>query len=100
MADQDNGDDGRWDVGATDGVVLVERRGADDKRMFTDRLEPDDARRLAELLSKFADKAETAEARDDESEDDDSDESEDDDSDESDDNAAKDGAAKDDAEDD
>ncbi|SEH79387.1 hypothetical protein SAMN04489835_4203 [Mycolicibacterium rutilum] len=82
MADQDNGDGGRWDVGAKDGVVLVERRSEDNEQLFTDRLEPEDARQLAGLLTKFADKAETAAPRDDDSDDDDSEDKSEDDSDE------------------
>ncbi|TFV57336.1 hypothetical protein E4P42_15655 [Mycobacterium sp. PS03-16] len=60
MADERDGDDGRWDVAAKDGAVHVERRGEDNEQVFTDRLTPEDARQLAALLTKFADKAASA----------------------------------------
>ncbi|MCV7279168.1 hypothetical protein H7J88_05850 [Mycolicibacterium flavescens] len=89
MADQDNDDGGRWDVGAKDGVVYVERRSEDNQPVFSDQLEPDDARQLAGLLTKFADKAQAAGSddsdSDDESDDDDSKDESDDDSDSDDD---------------
>jgi hypothetical protein len=82
---------GRWDVGVDSGAVYVERISEDDKSLFEDSLEPEEARQLGGLLTKYADKAQEAgedEQDDDESaEDDDSDKSDDksDDSDKSDD---------------
>lgn len=57
MADEQDAENGRWDVGAKDGAVYVERRGEDNEQVFSDRLQPEDARQLAALLTKFADKA-------------------------------------------
>jgi hypothetical protein len=70
MADQGSAEGGRWDVGAKDGAVHLERRSEDNETLFADRLDPVDARKLAELLNKFADKAESADARDDSDDDD------------------------------
>jgi hypothetical protein len=71
---------GRWDVGVKSNVVYLERISESDERVFDDSLEPGEARELAGLLTKYADKAD--EARDsDESDDskdaDDSDDSKD-----------------------
>lgn len=60
---------GRWDVGIEDNAIRVERISEDDKRVFEDSLSAEEARELAGLLTKFADKLEESE---------DSDESEDD----------------------
>lgn len=55
MVDQEGG---RWDVGIEKNAVHLERISDSDKRLFDDSLTPDEARQLAELLNKFADKAE------------------------------------------
>jgi hypothetical protein len=64
---------GRWDVGLKDRAVHVERISEDDKSLFDDLLAPDEARELAGLLTKFADKVEES---DDSDETEDSDKSE------------------------
>ncbi len=72
---------GRWDVGVKDNEVFLKRVDEGDERLFDDLLAPHEARRLAELLNKFAAKADEN-ASDDEDEakdDDDKDEDEDDD---------------------
>lgn len=80
---------GRWDVGAEDKAVYLARISGDDEKVFEDLIGPDDARELAGLLNKYADKAEksdNAEKHDDTTDSDDSDDDEDsDDSDDSDD---------------
>lgn len=50
---------GRWDVGAKDNTVFLERRDEDDERIFSAKLAPDEARELAALLTKFADKTDS-----------------------------------------
>ena len=73
-------DGGRWDVGVKDNEVYVARIAEDDKQVFDDVVGPDEARKLAGLLTKYADKAdEAAESEDakDSDESDESDESED-----------------------
>jgi hypothetical protein len=70
---------GRWDVGSKGNAVLIERISDSDKRLFGDSLAPEDARELAGLLTKYADKADESDDSDkaDESEEsDDSDKSE------------------------
>jgi hypothetical protein len=52
-------DGGRWDVGAANKAVLLERRSEDDEPIFAARLEPDEARELGQLLIKKADSAES-----------------------------------------
>ncbi|KKC03330.1 hypothetical protein [Mycobacterium nebraskense] len=47
---------GRWDVGIKDNAVYLERVSEGDERLFDDSLASDEARKLAELLTKFADK--------------------------------------------
>ncbi len=66
---------GRWDVGTKDNAVCLERISDSDERLFDDLLEPEEARELAGLLTKYADKA--AESDGPEDSDDDSDDSED-----------------------
>jgi hypothetical protein len=48
---------GRWDVGAKNNAVLLVRVSEDNERLFGASLEPDEARALADLLTKFAAKA-------------------------------------------
>jgi hypothetical protein len=62
----------RWDVGTKDNVITLERFDDDDKRVSEDVLEVKEARDLAALLTKHADKLDSSD--DDESDDDDSDE--------------------------
>lgn len=47
---------GRWDVSVKDGAVYVERISDDDEQLFDDSLDVEEARKLAGLLTKFADK--------------------------------------------
>ena len=71
-------DGGRWDVGVKDNEVYVARIAEDDKQVFDDVVGPDEARKLAGLLTKYADKADEAAESDDADSDgrsDDSDES-------------------------
>ena len=74
---------GRWDVGTKNNAVYLERISESDERLFDDLLAPEEARELAGLLTKYADKLDESEDSD---KSDESDESEDSDkSDESDD---------------
>jgi hypothetical protein len=82
MADQEGG---RWDVGVKDNAVYLVRVSDSDERLFADHLAPEEARKLAELLRKYAGKVdESAEDGDDKNDDDaddaDTDDDEDDDS--------------------
>jgi hypothetical protein len=65
---------GRWDVGAQNKAVYLERISESDERLFDDLLAPEEARELAGLLTKYAAKLEKADDSDDS---DDSDKSED-----------------------
>jgi hypothetical protein len=47
---------GQWNVATKDKSVYLERVSKDDERLFDDSLEPHEARQLARLLTKFADK--------------------------------------------
>jgi hypothetical protein len=46
----------RWDVSIKNNAVYVERISDSDKRLFDDSLASEEARDLAELLTKYADK--------------------------------------------
>ena len=48
---------GRWDVGVKSKTVYVQRVSDSDKPLFADALAPEEARELAGLLTKYADKA-------------------------------------------
>lgn len=72
---------GRWDVGSEGNAVYVERISENDEELFDDLLSPEEARGLAGLLTKYADKAENF---DDEDEDEDDEDDEDDDDEEGD----------------
>lgn len=77
---------GRWDVSIKTNVVYVERISDSDKRVFDDSLTSEEARELAELLTKYADKLDESGNSDDSENSKHSDDSEDSDgSDESDD---------------
>ncbi|OBI96181.1 hypothetical protein, partial [Mycobacterium asiaticum] len=52
---------GRWDVGVANDAVYVERISESDDKVFDDLLAPEEARALAGLLNKYADKAEESE---------------------------------------
>ena len=82
---------GRWDVGIKDDAVYVQRVSEGDERLFDDSLSSEEARKLAQLLTKFADKLDKSdkstdsEDEDDEDDDDDEDDEDDEDDDEEDD---------------
>ncbi|MGB9226437.1 hypothetical protein [Mycobacterium sp.] len=67
---------GRWDVGTKDNAVYLDRISDSDERLFDDLLEPEEARELAGLLTKYADKAAESDGSED-SDDEDSDDAED-----------------------
>jgi hypothetical protein len=54
-------DGGRWDVGAKNNAVNLERISESDERLFDDSLAPEEARELAGLLTKYADKLDESE---------------------------------------
>jgi hypothetical protein len=60
----------RWDVGTKDNVITLERFGDDDERVSEDVLEVEEARELAALLTKHADKIASNDQDDSEDEDD------------------------------
>ena len=74
---------GQWNVATKENTVYLERVSEDNEQLFDDSLAPEEARQLARLLTKHADKISESDAsgKDDadesEDEDDDSDESED-----------------------
>lgn len=49
---------GRWDVSIEDNAIYLERVSDSDEQLFGDSLAVDEARGLAGLLTKFADKLE------------------------------------------
>lgn len=51
---------GRWDVGIKAAAVYVERISDSDERLFEDSLAAEEARDLAGLLTKYADKLDEA----------------------------------------
>lgn len=63
---------GRWDVGIKDKAVYLERVSDGDERVFDDSLDSGEARKLAELLTKFADKLDDSDESDDDGDDGDS----------------------------
>jgi hypothetical protein len=65
---------GRWDVGTKNNAVYLERIAESDERLFDDLLAAEEARELAGLLTKYADKLDASEDSDDS---DDSEDSED-----------------------
>jgi hypothetical protein len=67
---------GRWDVGAKGNAVYLERISDSDEQLFGDLLEPLEARALAALLNKYADKVDDSDDSEN-SDDEDSDDSED-----------------------
>jgi hypothetical protein len=76
---------GRWDVGTENNAVYLERISESDERLFDDLLAPEEARELAGLLTKYADKLDESEDSNKSDESDESDDSDDSDkSDESD----------------
>ena len=71
---------GRWDIGIEDNAVYVERISESDEELFDDLLAPEEARQLAGLLTKYADKLDESDDSDDSGQSDeskDSDESDD-----------------------
>ncbi|WP_197374836.1 hypothetical protein [Mycolicibacterium baixiangningiae] len=55
----------RWDVGTKDNAITLERFDDSDERVSEDVLEVDEARELAALLTKHADKLESSSDEDD-----------------------------------
>lgn len=55
---------GRWDVAVKDAAVYIERVSDSDERIFEDSLTAEEARRLAGLLTKYADKLDEVAAAD------------------------------------
>jgi hypothetical protein len=55
---------GRWDVGTKNNAVYVERISESDERLFDDSLAAAEARELAGLLTKYADKLDETEDSD------------------------------------
>lgn len=68
---------GRWSVGMKDDAVYVERVSDSDERLFEDSLAAEEARDLAGLLTKYADKLEEARDSDKSEDTEDSDKAED-----------------------
>jgi hypothetical protein len=68
---------GRWDVGVKENAVYLERIADGEEQLFEDVLDPDEARALAGLLTKYADKI--SESRDSDDHDDHDDHDDDDD---------------------
>lgn len=60
MADQEGS---RWDVSIKSNAVCLERISDDEDLVFEDSLEADEARKLAGLLTKFADKLDESDAK-------------------------------------
>jgi hypothetical protein len=79
---------GRWNVGIEDNAVYLERISESDEKLFDDLLAPEEARQLAGLLTKYADKLDESDDSDDSGQSEDSDDS--DDSEDSDDSAQSD----------
>lgn len=68
---------GQWNVAVKENEVYFERVSEDNERLFDDSLAPEEARQLARLLTKHADKiSESGAATKDDDTDDDSDEDE------------------------
>jgi hypothetical protein len=55
---------GRWDVGTKNNAVYLERISESDERLLDDLLAPEEARELAGLLTKYADKLDESEDSD------------------------------------
>jgi hypothetical protein len=72
---------GQWNVAVKDDAVYLERVSEDNDRLFESLLEPEEARALAELLAKHADKVPVTESNEDTDESDDSEDSDDSDDD-------------------
>jgi hypothetical protein len=57
-------EEGRWDVSIKSNAVCLERIADGDEQLFEDSLSPEEARALAGLLRKFADKVDEADKSD------------------------------------
>ena len=55
---------GRWEVGTKNNAVYLERISESDERLFDDSLAAAEARELAGLLTKYADKLDDSEESD------------------------------------
>ncbi len=83
---------GRWDVGIKDNALYLERRSEDNESLFEAQLEPEEARELARLLKKYADKSDSTDqdaSSDTDETDDDQDSNDEDDSSDNDDSTDK-----------
>lgn len=81
MAEQEGS---RWDVSIKSNAICLERISDDEDQVFEDSLEAEEARKLAGLLTKFADKLDDSDKSDESDDSDEPDEpDESDDSDES-----------------
>jgi hypothetical protein len=60
----------RWDVGIKDNAITLERFDDSDKRVSEDVLEAEEARALAALLTKHADKLDSSDNKESKDEDD------------------------------
>lgn len=58
-------EEGRWDVSIKSNAVCLERIADDDEQLFEDSLSPEEARALAGLLRKFADKVDESDKSED-----------------------------------
>ena len=74
---------GQWNVAVKENEVYLERMSEDNERLFDDSLAPEEARQLARLITKHADKISEsgAAAKDEDSDDEDSDDDDSDDKD-------------------
>jgi hypothetical protein len=70
----------RWDVGAKGNTITLERFDKDDERVSEDTLEVEEARELASLLTKYADKIDSSDEDKNKDDEDDSDDDSGDDS--------------------
>ncbi|OBA62495.1 hypothetical protein A5647_07965 [Mycobacterium sp. 1100029.7] len=91
MADQEGS---RWDVSLKSNAVCLERISDEEDQVFEDSLSAEEARKLGQLLTKFADKLDESGDKDDkddsDNDDSDKDDSDKDDSDEDDSDKSKD----------
>jgi hypothetical protein len=60
----------RWDIGTKDNAITLERFDDNDERVSADVLEVEEARELAGLLTKYADKLDSSHGDDSQDEDD------------------------------
>jgi hypothetical protein len=71
----DRHEGGRWDVAVKSNAVYVQRISDSDEQLFEDLLAPEEARELAGLLTKYAEKVDESDESDEVDESDESDDS-------------------------